>query len=130
MRKVLFGEQDPAYRWLSEGRVVLTSFWSSSSIFPQVLNNIQYSLLQALVSTIQDRPCVDSPNQSLYHSRFNREWVAEKSQIFLRDIQVHQNYSAMRNTSDMVDGKPIAVYLRCDFFPWKKGRGSMLLFCP
>jgi hypothetical protein len=43
-----------------------------------------------------------------YHSRFMPEWIAEASQILLRDT-IYLNYLAMISTADVIGGKPIAV---------------------
>jgi hypothetical protein len=48
-------------------------------------------------------------NIHTYHSRYILEGVAEVSQIFLRDTHV---LLAMRNSSDVTGGKPIAVLLQ------------------
>jgi hypothetical protein len=45
-----------------------------------------------------------------YHTRFIPEGVAEASQILLRDAHVLPNYLAVRNTADVKNGKPIAVW--------------------
>jgi hypothetical protein len=78
-----------------------------------------------------------------YHSRFIPEGVPEISQIFLRDSL--QNDSAMRNTTDVTGGKPIAVWLQSisdvsavnslvvfyDIHGRKrKGATLFVLFCP
>jgi hypothetical protein len=47
-----------------------------------------------------------------YHYRLIPEWVAEASQIFLRDAHFFQNDLAMRNTADVAGGKPITVRLQ------------------
>jgi hypothetical protein len=43
-----------------------------------------------------------------YHSRFISEVVAELSQIFEEGV-LYLNYLAVRNTTDVTGGKPIAV---------------------
>jgi hypothetical protein len=50
--------------------------------------------------------------KQVYRSRFIPKGVAEASQIFLRDAHVlpnYQNYLAIKNTTDEIGGKPIAV---------------------
>jgi hypothetical protein len=44
-----------------------------------------------------------------YHSRFIPEGVAEPSQIYLLNVGVYKDYLDMRNTADVIEGKPIAI---------------------
>jgi hypothetical protein len=62
---------------------------------PSSLQKLVYLRLQLIHKFIQ--------------SRFIPEGVAEASQIFLRDAHALPKYLAMRNTTDMTGGKPIAV---------------------
>jgi hypothetical protein len=45
-----------------------------------------------------------------HHSRFTPEGVAEAPKVLLRDTPVFQNHLAMRKTTDVTNGKPIAVW--------------------
>jgi hypothetical protein len=78
---------------------------------------------------------------SIYHSGFNPKRVAEISHILLKTYKFYKmTYEGYcRRDRWQAHRRLIAVYLRCECcysfrrllqYPWKKGKGAILWFCP